>query len=296
LIFTRHGTDIDSYPAIKKYLEQFRERLEPKPLNLTESESRNWKGRKPGPYKWFEIQDNIAYYKTFEEPKIVWCDISIKPNFSFDTKCNYLGNTGYILSGSFWLNALLMSKCWWYMFTSQSNTVQNGYYRMIFQNVIKPPIVEPQGSEDDTSTDKGKLALLARTAQEKAFTRLENRKGFLGYVNDLLNNKSAQPVDDDDVSEGSAINRWDTLTWNEFLKAASAPSAFGKRFAESYKQVQVNMALKKSFEQMQPVCQQLTREIHDCERQINEIVYRLYELTPDEVKLLEELTGNIYED
>jgi hypothetical protein len=77
---------------------------------------------------------------------------------------------------------------------------------------------------------------------------------------------------------------------------ASSPSAFGKRFSEACKQVQTNMTLKKSFEEMQPICSQLTREIHDCERQINEIVYRLYDLTPEEIKLLEELTGNIYED
>lgn len=299
LIFTRHGTDIDQYPAIKKYLEQFRERLEPKPLNLTESESRNWKGRKPGPYKWFEIQDNIAYYKTFEEPKIVYPHFQRIPKFCMDLRNQYLNNKGYIIPCThWWLVSILQSRIVW-RFTQLTCTAMRGgmwRYEMCTQFVELFPIVEPQGSEDDPSTDKGKLALLAKTAQEKAFKRLEYRKGFISFVNDLINNKSTATTDEDDVSEGSAINRWDTLSWNEFLKAGSSPSAFGKRFSDGYKQVQTNMALKKSFDELAPVCRQLTCEIHECEKQINEIVCRLYDLTPDEIKLLEELTGNIYED
>jgi adenine-specific DNA-methyltransferase len=45
-------------------------RLEPKPDNW----EGNWRGRKAGPYKWYEIQDNVAYYQEFEKPKIVWLE------------------------------------------------------------------------------------------------------------------------------------------------------------------------------------------------------------------------------
>ena len=31
-----------------------------------------WKGRKPGSYKWYEIQDAIDYYEEFEKPKIMF--------------------------------------------------------------------------------------------------------------------------------------------------------------------------------------------------------------------------------
>jgi len=54
VIFTRHGVEIDKYPVIKKYLEKYREDLEPK--NTANAK----RGRKPGPYKWYEIQDNIV--------------------------------------------------------------------------------------------------------------------------------------------------------------------------------------------------------------------------------------------
>lgn len=297
LIFTRHGTDIDKYPAIKRHLEQFRERLEPRPESLSEDEKRNWKGRKPGPYKWFEIQDNIAYYKSFEEPKIVYPHFQRIPKFCLDLNNQYLNNKGYIIPCSHsWLVAILQSIIIWYKTINVGTLKSGGFYEMCTQFVQFYPIVEPQGSEDDPTTDKGKLAKLAKTAQEKAFKRLEYRKGFLGFVADLLNQKSKEAADDDDVSEGSAINRWDTLSWNEFIKVASSPSAFGKKFDQIYKQTLVQMDLKNNFEQMKQLCNQLTTEIHDCERQINEIVYRLYDLTLEEIKLLEQLTGNIYED
>ena len=66
VIFTRRGTNIESYPAIKRHLSRFRTDLEPKPRRGAR------RGRKPGSYEWFEIQDNIAYHDAFDGPKIVY--------------------------------------------------------------------------------------------------------------------------------------------------------------------------------------------------------------------------------
>ena len=61
VIFTRRGIDIEKYPAIKRHLEQFKTRLEPRPKDWKPAYSgENWKGRKAGSYQWYEIQDNIA--------------------------------------------------------------------------------------------------------------------------------------------------------------------------------------------------------------------------------------------
>ena len=52
LIFTRRGIDIKKYPAIKTFLESFRERLEPKPKDWPKGAK--WPGRKAGPYQWYK--------------------------------------------------------------------------------------------------------------------------------------------------------------------------------------------------------------------------------------------------
>lgn len=75
MIFARHGIDINVYPAIKNHLYQYREQLEARPKDWDKKLDGEWKGRKPGKYKWFEIQDNIAYWKEFEKPKIIYQEI-----------------------------------------------------------------------------------------------------------------------------------------------------------------------------------------------------------------------------
>jgi len=90
VIFTRRGVNIRQYPAIHAYLMQFKDRLMPGVPG----------GRKPGSYHWYEIQDNTAYYAEFEKPKIVYPDISKRPEFAFDGGNHYVANTMYIINFS----------------------------------------------------------------------------------------------------------------------------------------------------------------------------------------------------
>ena len=88
LIFTKHGVEIKKYPAILNYLTQFKAKLTPKPKDWKGNE---WKGRKPGLYEWYEIQDTIEYYAEFEKPKIIYPNICRRPEFTFDDS-NYYSN------------------------------------------------------------------------------------------------------------------------------------------------------------------------------------------------------------
>ncbi|ECC0065893.1 class I SAM-dependent DNA methyltransferase, partial [Campylobacter jejuni] len=65
--------DIEQYPALKQYLSQFLPRIE---------QSGEKGCRKKTSNKWFETQDNIAYYEEFEKEKIVWNRISSDLCFS----------------------------------------------------------------------------------------------------------------------------------------------------------------------------------------------------------------------
>ncbi len=81
LIFTRRGIDIRKYPAILKHLKQFKAQLTPGvPV-----------GRKPGSYEWYEIQDNIAYWHEFEQPKIIYPNICSRNEFTWD-ETKYFSN------------------------------------------------------------------------------------------------------------------------------------------------------------------------------------------------------------
>ncbi len=135
VLFTRRGTDIDLYPAVKQHLEQFRADLEPKKSGSEEQ------GRKPGPYNWFEIQDNIAYYEEFEKNKIIYPDIAQESKFTWDESGAFLGNTAYIIpTDEKWLVGLLNSKVIWWMYTCISSIIRGGFVRFIAQYMELLPI------------------------------------------------------------------------------------------------------------------------------------------------------------
>jgi type I restriction-modification system DNA methylase subunit len=142
LIFTRRGIEIKIYPAILKYLMNYKESLMPKPIHWKGS---NWKGRKPGHYKWYEIQDTIDYYKEFEKPKIVLPDIAKESRMTFDTEKIYIANTGYIIPHEDkYLIGVLNSKLIYFYYKRNSAVLgdedSGGRLRWIFQYIKNIPI------------------------------------------------------------------------------------------------------------------------------------------------------------
>jgi predicted type IV restriction endonuclease len=139
LIFTRRGVDIDKYPAIKDYLTQWREDLLPK-----KGKSMG-RGRKPGRYQWYEIQDDVAYYKAFDGPKLIFPDIAKGPRFSLDKDGHYLINTAYCIStDDHYLLGFLNSRLFWFAISNISIPfgIRAGQYRyrLIYQYMEKVPI------------------------------------------------------------------------------------------------------------------------------------------------------------
>jgi hypothetical protein len=126
LIFTRHGIDIDNYPAIKEHLFQFKEELMPRPKDWKKG---HWPGRKPGAYKWYEIQDTIDYFIEFEKPKIIYPNICKKPEFTFDENSLYTNQKCFIISVSDkYLLGILNSSLIHFLFRNLLPKLRGGFY------------------------------------------------------------------------------------------------------------------------------------------------------------------------
>lgn len=109
LLFTRRGIDISRFPAAERHLARFREALEPMPASWSPCRpDEKWPGRKAGPYSWYEIQDNTAYWGKFLTPKIITTKISSRPTFSVDKSGSILGNTAYLMPGGISNSALVI--------------------------------------------------------------------------------------------------------------------------------------------------------------------------------------------
>lgn len=157
LIFTRRGIEIEKYPAILNYLEQYKERLMPKPKGW----KGKWLGRKPGSYTWYEIQDNIAYYAEFSKPKIIFPDIAKESRMTFDDSGLFLGNTIYFIpKNDLYLLGILNSKLIFNFFKRNSAVLgdadNGGRLRWFIQDVVKIPIhtIDPANPTDVARRDR----------------------------------------------------------------------------------------------------------------------------------------------
>ena len=146
LIFTRRGIAIEKYPAILTHLLQFRERLEPRPRGW--EETKKWPGRKPGSYKWYEIQDDIAYFREFDKPKIIYPEISVTSRFCYDTSGKYTNNKAFVIpTNDKYLLGVLGSNLVWRFLANTCTSVQGGALEL--KSIYMSQIPIPMASSDE---------------------------------------------------------------------------------------------------------------------------------------------------
>ncbi|WAC04856.1 MAG: Eco57I restriction-modification methylase domain-containing protein [Methanoregula sp.] len=141
LIFTRHGIEIKQYPAILNYLKRFKANLMPKPIDWN---GEQWKGRKPGLYEWYEIQDTIDYFTEFEKVKIVYPEICQKPEFTLDEARYYTNNKCFIIPRSDkYLLGVLNSKLTYFLFETNLPKLRAGFFMPAYVVLKNFPIYTP---------------------------------------------------------------------------------------------------------------------------------------------------------
>src|SRR5262249_49529555 len=60
------------------------------------------RGRKPGKYRWYELQDPVDYHELFEGPKIVYAIIGKQPRFVLDRRKFYTNDKTFVLPVADW--------------------------------------------------------------------------------------------------------------------------------------------------------------------------------------------------
>ena len=137
--------NIDSYPTLKKYLLSFGiEKLEQtgkkRVINGELIEA-----RKKTSNKWFETQDQIAYYAEFEKSKLIYIHTAKDHQFYFDTEGHYINNSCYmIVTESKFLFCFLNSKLFKYYkrlkFVAFGDGQEAGRCKLDYNKMITVPI------------------------------------------------------------------------------------------------------------------------------------------------------------
>jgi hypothetical protein len=176
MIFARRGIDIDAYPAVKRHLEQFHKRLEPRPKNWSGG---RWPGRKAGSYKWYEIQDAIDYFQMFDQPKIVHQKIQVHPQYGIDTTGLLTNNKGFFLATAHsWIIAVLNSPLLWWHNWRYLPHMKDEALSPVGAHMESLPIARPSDDvQDEAERAVGSLVSLLRSGQEARRDTLDWLRG-----------------------------------------------------------------------------------------------------------------------
>ena len=139
--------NIEDYASVKKYLLNFKERLEPKPKNF----EGKWMGRKSGAYKWFEVQDSISYHAEFSKPKIIYPNMTKYLPFVYDKGSFFTNQKCFIITGQHlsYLTAFLNSKLFRFAFREYFPELLGDtreLSKIFFENVTVMPIDDLQNN------------------------------------------------------------------------------------------------------------------------------------------------------
>lgn len=251
----KNRVEIDDYPAIREWLLPFKERTE---ARATEQ-------------RWYELQQaQEAYSERLLCPKISYPHFNNTRSFAFERNGSFSNDKSYFVpSSDGFLLALLNSKATWFALANLAPAVRGGFHELRVQYVQTVPIPPA------TDAQKAELAALAEAAQTAAERRYALQQSVTRRIPDLA--PPGKPA---------------KLT--ERLKAWWELPDFAAFKAEVKKALKADIPLRErtDWEAMlhdtRPQVAALTAEIARIERDIDARVYILFNLTAEEIALLEE--------
>jgi type I restriction-modification system DNA methylase subunit len=264
--FPTLNLNIDEYVGIKSYLESFGQKLHQTGQPYVDEQGQKQKSRKKTANKWFETQDTIAYHESFVSPKILYPNMTKYLPFIYDDTNNYVINDkAFVVTGNHlkYLLAYLNSSLSKYQIRRECAELQGGTreLRKIYMENIRIPKVDIEieekfnvCSESMLSNYKLKRSLIANFCQHlKSKFELEK-----------LSTK---------------LQKWDKLEFGDFLK--------------ELKKAKVKLSLSEESEWMQYFNEQILKaqslktEIDKTDKEIDKMVYELYGLSEEEIKIVE---------
>jgi hypothetical protein len=254
----------ETYPAIHAHLNRFRE----------QATRRQDQGR-----YWWELR-SCGYWAAFGQAKIVWPDISKLPRFSMDTGGCALGNTAYTIpGGDYYLLGVLASWTLWFYIskTAQPLRLRAGrwQYRLFSQFMEHLPIPNAPQSErravatlaERCCTIGGERYRLQRAVHERLSKTFG--VGSMGTRLGMLNTKAQS---------------WWELS---LAQLGAALKASFKLSASPFKSPRVADDWEPYMEQKRTEAASFTKQLADAEAELNDRVFRLFKLAPDEIRLLQ---------
>ena len=254
----------DTFPGVYGHLEPHREALT----------KRQDQGR-----FWWELR-SCAYWDAFDAEKIIWPDIAKLPRFCMDRSSRCMGNTGYFVAkGDDYLLGILASWATWFLISKTAQPLRlrgdRWQYRLFTQFMEQMPIPEADTEEERAI---GKLAAECNSCGEKLY-ELQNQvrrrlRTTFGHV------ASDAPLGD--------LNQKADAWWESSLQQLGAALKVSFKLpGDPFKNPRTADDWEPYLAEKQALVHRLVGELADAEAELNDRVYRLFNLTADEIQLLQ---------
>jgi hypothetical protein len=247
---------IADFPAIERHLRKFKTALE----------------KRATKQEWFELQQAQADYETdFQSAKLLYPEISQGSKFALDEIGFYPMNKLFYLATTDWfLVALLNSRITWTYLFGICSPLRGGEWRLELRGQYVETVPIPKA---DTPT-RDRLAVLAESAQRAAEARRDLQQKFrVRVLTDLAPGGLSAKLT-------NKLLDWQALDFK----------AFHDEIRKQFKQP-IPLAERDDwqarFDADKARVTELTAEIARCEREIDAEVYRLFNLTAEEIALIE---------
>ena len=228
---------------------------------------------------WWELR-SCAYWDAFDAEKIIWPDIAKLPRFCIDRSSRCMGNTGYFVAkGDDYLLGILASWATWFLISKTAQPLRlrgdRWQYRLFTQFMEQMPIPAADAAEERAI---GTLAAGCNSGGEKLY-ELQNQ------VRRRL--CSTFGVAADGTSLGDLNQKAETWWELSLQQLGFALKASFKLAGDPFKNPRTADEWEPYLVEKQAIVHRLTRDLDDAETELNDRVYRLFNLTPDEIKLLQ---------
>ena len=244
---------IKDYPAIREHLLPFKKRLKARATKQ----------------KWFELQQAQENDATkLANPKIIYNRFTDRAKFALVEEPYWINDAPYFLPyGDYFLVAYLNSNvAWWFL--KSATALRGGFVQLLGRYVEPVPI--PKVKKSDRKT----LEYLGKSCQSAAIERYKLQQALTRRIPDLAS-ADIQP---------KLTNK--LKAWWEFPDF----TAFRKEVKKCLK-ADIPLSERSEWEDWiardKAEIARLTAEIKANEHQINTLVYELFDLTEDEISLLE---------
>lgn len=249
--------DIEKYPSIKKHMLQFKEGLS----NRTEV--------KNGRINWWVLRRFAPdYYQDFNLPKIIYPEIADNLYATYSEEPYYMNNKCFMITSAKldlkYLSALLSSKVLDFYFRLDGYTLKNNGIVLLKMYIEKLPIPVISDVEQEPFillVDKLLELNQQKTTENRSFNKWLHRTFSITKLSQKLEN-------------------YFDLTFDEFL------AEIKKKKVDIKSRKNLDL-LEKEFNSSLEIIEPLQREIKEIDDKINQLVYELYDLTDEEIEIIE---------